>query len=161
MIIMLNNLDKKIIRRLQEDISITADPYREMATELDINEDELLRKMKIYSENGILKRVGAIIYHRKAGFKANAMVVWKVSDEDLDRIGKYMASISEVSHCYERKPFEAWDYNLYTMIHEKDRESCNKIIEKIADNIGVKNYKVLYSTKELKKTSMKYFMNFN
>lgn len=158
---MLNSFDKKIIRRLQENISITATPYSEIASELNMKEEELIDKIKTYNEMGILKRIGAILYHRKAGFNANAMVVWKINDEELDKIGKYMASISEVSHCYERKPFGSWDYNLYTMIHEKDRESCNKIIKKIAIDIGVENYKILYSTKELKKTSMKYFMSAN
>jgi len=85
------------------------------------------------------------------------MVVWKIDEEDLDRGGSYMASISEVSHCYERKPCGSWDYNLYTMIHEKDRESCNKIIYNMACTVGDKNYRILYSIKELKKTSMKYF----
>ena len=154
---MIDSLDKKIILRLQEDISITATPYKEISDELNINEDELIQKMKTYNETGILKRIGAILYHRKAGFNANAMVVWKVDKEKLDDTGKYMASFSEVSHCYERQPCGSWDYNLYTMIHQRDRESCNKIIEKIASAIGTENYKVLYSIKELKKTSMKYF----
>ncbi len=158
---MLNSFDKKIIRRLQENISITATPYKEIASELNMKEEELINKIKTYNETGILKRVGAILYHRKAGFNANAMVAWKINNEDLDKSGKYMATFSEVSHCYERKPLDSWDYNLYTMIHEKDRESCNKIIEKIAGDIGVENYRILYSTKELKKTSMKYFMSSN
>ncbi|WP_297424025.1 AsnC family transcriptional regulator [Clostridium sp.] len=154
---MIQNLDKKIIRRLQEDISITATPYKEIADELNMNEDELIDKVKAYNKCGILKRIGAILFHRRAGFNANAMVVWKIDYKDLDKVGRYMASINEISHCYERKPCDSWDYNLYTMIHEKDRESCNKIIEGIAIAIGAKDYKILYSTKELKKTSMKYF----
>jgi DNA-binding Lrp family transcriptional regulator len=154
---LIESLDKKIILRLQENISITSTPYKEIAEELNMSEDELIHKVKAYNQCGILKRIGAILYHRKAGFNANAMVVWKIDDMDLDRVGRYMASISEVSHCYERKPCASWNYNLYTMIHEKDRESCNRIIEGIANTIGIKDYKILYSTKELKKTSMKYF----
>ncbi|WP_160690858.1 Lrp/AsnC family transcriptional regulator [Clostridium sp. C2-6-12] len=154
---MIENLDKKIIGRLQENISITENPYKEIADEFSLSEDELIGKIKSYNKSGILKRIGAILYHRKAGFNANAMVVWKIEDNNLDEVGKYIASIDKVSHCYERKPCSAWNYNLYTMIHEKDRESCDKVIKSIADNIRVKDYKVLYSTKELKKTSMKYF----
>jgi len=158
---LIENLDKKIIRRLQENISVIATPYKEIADELNMNEEELIQKVKTYTETGILKRIGAILYHRKAGFNANAMVVWKIDNEDLDNVGKYMASFSEVSHCYERKPCGSWDYNLYTMIHEKDRDRCNKIIEKIANTIGIENYRILYSTRELKKTSMKYFIDSN
>jgi Transcriptional regulators len=154
---MIENLDKKIIRRLQENISITENPYKEIADEFSLSEDELIGKIKSYTKSGILKRIGAILYHRKAGFNANAMVVWKIEDNNLDEVGKYIASIDKVSHCYERKPCSAWNYNLYTMIHEKDRESCDKVIQSIAENISVKDYKILYSTKELKKTSMKYF----
>lgn len=154
---MLSPLDKKILKRLQEDIPLTASPYKDMAEELDIDEDELIDKIKKYNETGILKRVSAILYHRQAGFNANAMVVWKVNNEDIHSIGEYMASIPEVSHCYERIPYPFWDYNLYTMIHEKDMERCDKIIQDISDAIGVTEYKVLYSTHELKKTSMKYF----
>ena len=154
---MIKALDKKLIRRLQENISITANPYKEIADEFNMNEEELIHKVKVYNKCGILKRIGAILYHRKVGFNANAMVVWKIDEKDLDRVGGYMASISEVSHCYERKPCSSWDYNLYTMIHEKDRESCNKIIDNIAYTVGAKDYRILYSTKELKKTSMKYF----
>ena len=154
---MIENLDKEIIRKLQDDISITATPYKEIAEALNMNEDELLRKIKTYNECGILKRIGTILYHRNAGFKANAMVVWKIDEHNLDYVGKYMNFISQVSHCYERKPCASWDYNLYTMIHEKNRESCNEIIERIANTIGCTNYKILYSTRELKKTSMRYF----
>ncbi|MFW2491593.1 Lrp/AsnC family transcriptional regulator, partial [Clostridium chromiireducens] len=150
---MIEDLDKEIIRKLQEDIYITPTPYKDMAKDLNMNEDELLYKIKTYNKCGILKRIGAILYHRNAGFKANAMVVWKIDDHNLDKIGAYITSISEVSHCYERKPCASWDYNLYTMVHEKDRVSCNKLIEKIANTIGCANYKILYSTRELKKTS--------
>lgn len=154
---MLSPLDKKIIKRLQEDIPLTASPYKDMAKELDIDEDELIDKIKKYNETGILKRVSAILYHRQAGFNANAMVVWKVNNKDIHSIGEYLASIPEISHCYERIPYPFWDYNLYTMIHEKDMEKCNRIIQDISDTIGVTEYRVLYSTRELKKTSMKYF----
>ncbi|KZL90283.1 Lrp/AsnC family transcriptional regulator [Clostridium magnum] len=154
---MLSPLDKKILKRLQEDIPLTASPYKDMAEELDIDEDELIDKIKKYNETGILKRVSAILYHRQAGFNANAMVVWKVNNKDILSIGEYLASIPEISHCYERIAYPFWDYNLYTMIHEKDMERCSKIIQGISDAIGVTEYRVLYSTRELKKTSMKYF----
>jgi DNA-binding Lrp family transcriptional regulator len=154
---MLSPLDKKIIRRLQGDIPLTAYPYKDMAKELDIDEDELISRIKKYNETGILKRISAILYHRQAGFNANAMVVWKVNNEDICSIGEYMSSIPEVSHCYERITYSFWDYNLYTMIHHKNIEKCNEIIQNISTTTGITDYKVLYSTRELKKTSMNYF----
>jgi len=154
---MINSVDKKIIRRLQEEIPITATPYKDMAIELNIDEDELIDKIKKYNRNGVLKRVAGILYHRKAGFKANAMVVWNVKKKDIDSIAKYMIGIREISHCYEREKCLSWNYNLYTMIHSKNKETCMKIIQDISDSLGLIDYKVLFSTKELKKTSMKYF----
>lgn len=154
---MFKTLDKEIILKLQENIPLSSTPYKDMADELNLNEDEFINRLQSYIKYGILKRIGAIIYHRKAGFKANALVVWKINTKDLDRIGEYLISIPEISHCYERKACASWNYNLYTMIHEKDRESCNNIIANIATAISCTNYKILYSTKELKKTSMKYF----
>lgn len=154
---MLSTLDKKIIRRLQEDIPLTPHPYKDMADELNIDEDELISRIKKYKETGILKRISAILYHRQAGFKANAMVAWKVNNDNINSIGEYMASIPEISHCYQRIAYPFWDYNLYTMIHAKDVKKCNKIIKNLSDTTGITDYKVLYSTRELKKTSMKYF----
>jgi len=154
---MLDSIDKKIIRKLQEEIPITATPYKDMAIELNIDEDELINKIKKYNKAGILKRVAGILHHRKVGFKANAMVVWKVNKKDVDSIAKYMISITEISHCYERETCSSWNYNLYTMIHGKNKRICTKIIQEISDVVGLVDYKILYSTKELKKTSMKYF----
>lgn len=155
---MLSVFDKKIIRRLQESIPITATPYKDMANELNIDEGDLIDRIKYYNKTGILKRIGAILYHRRVGFKANAMVVWKVNERDINMFGNYMASFSEVSHCCQRKIFSFWNYQLYTMIHAKDREKCNNIIKNISYNTEIVDYKILYSTKELKKTSMKYFV---
>jgi Transcriptional regulators len=154
---MLDSLDKCIIKKLQEDIPIVEEPYGLLAAELGIEEDELITRIKSYHESGILKRIAAVIYHRQAGFKANAMVVWKVPEASVEEAGNYMGSLSEVSHCYERKICENWEYNLFTMIHGKDKEQCENIIENISNKIGIKDYKILYSTREFKKSSMKYF----
>lgn len=154
---MLSSLDKKIICRLQDSIPVSPRPYKDIADDLGISEDELLDRIKYYNENGILKRIGAVLYHRKAGFKANAMVVWNVKSKDMNSIGKYMASISAISHCCSRKKSGEWKYELYTMVHAKSREKCNLIIKNIAANMEIEDYRILYSIKELKKTSMKYF----
>lgn len=154
---MLDSLDKCIIKKLQEDIPIVEEPYKVLAKELGIEEDELITRIKGYHESGILKRIAAVLYHREAGFKANAMVAWKVPEVSVDEAGNYMASLWEVSHCYERKICDNWEYNLFTMIHGKDKEQCENVIEDISDKIYIKDYKVLYSTREFKKSSMKYF----
>lgn len=154
---MLDMLDKIIIKRLQEGMPITEEPYRIISEELKIEEKELLRKIIALKENGILKRLGAVLYHREAGFKANALVAWRVAEDEVEYIGKELALMPEISHCYERDACKEWNYNLYTMIHGKNKIECEKIINKISKNIDLHNYKVLYSVRELKKSSMKYF----
>lgn len=155
---MLSELDKKIVRALQDDLPLTSEPFVEIATKLGITEEELLKKIKTFTEEGIIRRFGAAIRHREAGFTANAMVVWNVEDERTLEVGKMMASFSEVSHCYERPRYPDWPYNLFTMVHGKSREECEQIAKKIAATTNITNYRLLFSTDELKKTSMKYFI---
>ena len=104
-----------------------------------------------------MRRFGATLYHQKSGFQANAMVAWKVDEDRVDEAGEKMASFDEVSHCYRRNPTVDWPYNLYTMIHAKDEASCREIAHNISIRTKINTYSLLFSRKELKKTSMKYF----
>lgn len=153
-----DKLEIDIIRRLQEDIPIVAEPYREIAHDLGIDEDELLKILAQYKANGVLKRVGAILRHRKVGYNANAMVVWEIPEDEVDGAAQMMASYPMISHCYERTTTPHWKYNLYTMIHCESKDECSDIVEEIIERIGEYNYSILYSTEELKKTSVKYFI---
>ena len=88
---------------------------------------------------------------------SNAMAAWRVEEDRIDRIGELMASFKEVSHCYRRNPTGGWPYNLYTMIHASDKESCKAVAREMSRKASVENYTLLFSRRELKKTSMKYF----
>ncbi|WP_125152538.1 AsnC family transcriptional regulator [Clostridium rectalis] len=153
---MLSLLDKEIIRYLQEDIPIEMQPFKSIAKKLNVDESEIIERVKFLKDKGMLKRIGAVLYHRKSGFKANAMVVWCVPESCVEYVGDYLSSKKEISHCYERVVCSQWKYNLFTMIHGNTKEQCQKLIEEIAKKININEYKVLYSTKELKKSSMKY-----
>lgn len=153
----LEQLIKAIIRELDEDIPLIAEPYKEIADKLNISQSELLYKIDYLVNEGIIRKIGALLNHQRAGFTSNAMVVWKVPEEILERIGASMASIAEVTHCYHRETSADWEYNIFTMIHGKTEEECEKVICKIILDTGINDYQVLYSLKELKKTSMKYF----
>lgn len=154
---MLSDLDKSIIRRLQKDIPLTSRPYKSIAEEIGITEEELLNKIKSFQSNGILRRIGGILYHREIGFKANAMVVWIVPEDSIQKVGEIMASFREVTHCYERPASIKWPYNIFTMVHGQNEKQCEDIIKQISNNIKICDYKILYSIEELKKSSMKYF----
>lgn len=152
-----NSLDRAIVRKLQENLPLVPEPYKSIADELGISEQELLIRIKELRERKMLRRVGAILHHRTAGFKANAMVVWNVPIDKIRDVANIMISFPEVSHCYERKVMSNWPYNVYTMVHSESFEKCEAIILKIAHSAGIDTYEVLYSTRELKKSSMKYF----
>ena len=154
---MLTELEKRIIASIQDDIGITERPYLEIAEELGVSENTLLEKLKDLCDRGVIRRFGATIRHQKSGFEANAMVAWMVAEDRIDEVGQQMASFKAVSHCYRRNPTDDWPYNLYTMIHARDEESCREIARKLSTQASVDSYTLLFSRKELKKTSMKYF----
>lgn len=153
----LTELEKKIIASLQGTISITHRPYLEISEKLGIDENEFLKTLKSLCDRGIIRRFGATLRHQKSGFSANAMGAWQVDEDRIDEVGKKMASFREVTHCYRRNPAEGWPYNLYTMIHGADEEACRKIAQKMSEKAQVETYTLLFSRKELKKTSMQYF----
>lgn len=158
---MLTELEKKIIASIQDDIPVTERPYLEIAENIGISEDTLLKTLISLTNRGVIRRLGATIRHQESGFAANAMVAWIVDEEIIDEIGIKMASFREVTHCYRRKPTKDWPYNLYTMIHAKNEASCRTIASTLAEKTSVDHYILLFSRKELKKTSMKYFPNKN
>lgn len=154
---MLTDLDKRIIASIQGDIPITEQPYLEIAEQLGISEDLLLERLKLLCNKGIIRRFGATLRHQKSGYQANAMVAWQVDEENIDAVGQRMSVFREVSHCYRRSPKNDWPYNLYTMIHAKDEASCRKIAREISKETSIGDYTLLFSRRELKKTSMEYF----
>jgi siroheme decarboxylase len=155
--IKLTELEKKIIASLQGNIPIIPRPYLEISEKLGIEEEIFLTTLKSLCDRGIIRRFGATLRHQKSGFSANAMGAWQVDETRIDEVGKKMASFKEVTHCYRRNPADDWPYNLYTMIHGTNEEACRKIARKMAEKAQVETYTLLFSRKELKKTSMKYF----
>jgi siroheme decarboxylase len=154
---MLSDIEQKVIALIQGDLPVTEKPYLEIAKKLGIGEDEVLRILRKLSDQGVMRRFGATIRHQKSGYKANAMVAWQVDEVRIEEVGNIMSSFQEVSHCYRRNPAMDWPYNLYTMIHAKDRKTCRDTAKKMAEKASVKNYTLLFSKRELKKTSMNYF----
>jgi len=154
---MLTELEKKIIGSLQSDIAVTSRPYFEIAEKLGIPEDTLLKRLQSLCDRGVIRRLGATIRHQMSGFESNAMAAWKVDEERIDEVGEKMASFKQITHCYRRNPTDKWPYNLYTMIHAQDEASCREIARQLSEETSVDTYVLLFSQKELKKTSMKYF----
>ncbi len=151
--------DRIIIRLTQDEFPIVERPFSLYAEKLGMDEAFLLERFKKMNDGGVLRRIGAILYHRKAGYTANGMSVWRVEEEDrLDALGRLLASYKGVSHCYERIPHPPnWPYNLYAMIHGKSKEEVDGLVERVSKESGIKDYQILYSTREFKKTRVRYF----
>ncbi|MBI4507563.1 MAG: Lrp/AsnC family transcriptional regulator [Chloroflexi bacterium] len=153
----LDAVEVGVVRELQEDLPLEPAPFAPMAERLGIGEEELFARARALQDEGLLRRFAAILYHRKAGFRANAMGVWKVDPEAMDRIGPMVASFKAVSHCYQRPIYADWPYNLFSMIHGRSKDECEEIIAAIALATGLTDYAALYSTREYKKTRVRYY----
>ncbi len=148
---------KAAIMELQKDIDIVKEPFKEAVARLGISYDEYFALANELKEAGVMRRFATILRHRKAGFNANAMSVWEAPEERVEEIGKKLASFSAVSHCYLRPNFPNWRYNLFAMVHAKTHEESDALIEEMARETGLTNYRKLYSTREFKKERIVYF----
>lgn len=153
----MTDLEKKIIAAIQGDIPVSEKPYEILAENLGISEKEFIDTLNNLNERGIIRRFGATLRHQKSGFKANAMIAWKADEDKAIEAGNIMATFKEVSHCYKRITGENWPYTLYTMVHGMDKDHCFDTAKRISEKTGIKEYSLLFSKTELKKTSMKYF----
>ncbi len=154
---MLNATEQKVIAAIQGDIPITAHPYRELAERIGLTETAFLEVLAGLRARNIIRRFGATLRHQKSGYAANAMGAWQVPETRIAAVGERMAACRQISHCYRRNPNADWPYNLYTMIHAESPEACWEIAREMSRDTGVEDYTLLFSLRELKKTSMTYF----
>lgn len=154
----LSTRDKQLVVLLSGDLPETLTPYRDVALRLQgLPEEELLGAIKRFKESGIIRRFGAVLRHHQAGFAANAMVVYQVPEEEIERTAEAIVSSLAVSHCYQRETRPGWPYNLYAMVHGRTRQQCQEVAAGIARSIGNPNYRLLFSVREFKKTSPSFF----
>jgi siroheme decarboxylase len=153
----LEELDIAVIKSLQGDLPVVSEPFAPGAKELGISQEELLAHLESMQERRALRRVAAILYHRRAGYSANGMGVWRVPEERVLEIGPLMASFRGISHCYERPTYEDWPYSVFTMAHGRSKEECDSILDSIEERTGISERATLYSSTEFKKIRLLYF----
>jgi len=149
--------DIAIIRALQGDMPVTPEPYAPAAAEVGMSQDDFLTHLEGMKERRLLRRVAAILFHRRAGFSANGMGVWKVPEGEELEIGKRMAAYRGISHCYQRPTYPDWPYSVFTMAHGRSKEECDAILTAIAEDTGIHERSTLYSSTEFKKIRLLYF----
>jgi len=147
---------KKIARWIQKDIPLHQFPFREIGQCCALSEEDVLKNIKQLLARGFIRKFGAVLQHQKAGYRENALVVWSVPDQQLDQTGRIFASFPFVSHCYQRDPAFLDQYNLFTMIHSGGR-SISSLIKDMVGATEIKDYLILKSIHEYKKTSPEYF----
>ena len=153
----LTDLEIAAIRVVQEDLPNVERPFAELATQLGVGEQEVLDLLKSFKERKLMRRFAAVMNHRSAGFKANAMGVWAVPEDKLATIGPQMAGFAAVSHCYRRPTYDDWPYSVFTMVHGRSGRDCEATIEAIRSETGIDEYCLLWSVKEYKKVRVRYF----
>lgn len=149
--------DRAYIRVLQEDLPLVPRPFALLAQHLDRTEDDLFGWARQAIDRGYLRRMAAVLYHRKAGFRANGMAVWKVPEERILAVGDQMAHFTAVSHCYERPTYPDWPYSIFSMLHARTTEECEAIASAIEQKTGIHERAMLYSSTEFKKVRLRYF----
>lgn len=155
---MMTQLDKQIINRLGKDLPLCSQPFKRMAQEIGIEEETLFNKIREYQARRWIRKFSAALNHTSFEIASiNAMGAWKVPENRIQKVGRVMASFREVSHCYERATHPEWKYNLYTMIHTASKEECERVARRISQKTGIREYELLYTSQEFKKTSPVYF----
>jgi DNA-binding Lrp family transcriptional regulator len=152
-----DELDVAVVRATQGDMPVAPEPYAPAAAELGIAVEDLLAHMAGMRERGLLRRVAAILYHRRAGFSANGMGVWQVPAERIEELGPRMASFRGISHCYQRPTYADWPYSVFTMAHGRSKEECDAVLDAIAADTAITERATLYSSTEFKKIRLLYF----
>jgi siroheme decarboxylase len=151
--------DIAIIKALQGPMKAVERPYDEAAAEVGMTTDDFLAHLEGMKDRKILRRVAAILYHRRAGFSANGMGVWKVPEDQILEVGGVMAATRGISHCYQRPTYDDWPYSVFTMAHGRSKEECDAVLDSIAETceMGPDDRSTLYSSTEYKKIRLHYF----
>jgi DNA-binding Lrp family transcriptional regulator len=153
-----DDFDRAVVRATQGDLPVVSEPYAAAARELGVPVSKLLEHLNGMVERRLLRRVAAILFHRRAGFSANGMGVWRVPEDKIAQYGPRMAAFRGISHCYERPTYEDWRYQIFTMAHGRSKEECDAILDAIAAALpDIEDRATLYSSTEFKKVRLLYF----
>ena len=154
-----DDTDVAVIRALQGPMEVTDRPYDEAAAEVGMDPSVFLEHLSGMVDRKLLRRVAAILFHRRAGFSANGMGVWRVPEDEIQETGRRMAAFRGISHCYQRPTYPDWPYSVFTMAHGRSKEECDAVLDSIAEECGLAgpDRATLYSSTEYKKVRLHYF----
>lgn len=150
----MDEIDRKLLTETEKGLTLTESPFNKIAQDLGITPKEVIARLAQLKERGVIRRFGASIKPNNIGFSANAMIAWKIPAERITEIGDYLSKLQEISHCYERKAVDGqWEYNLYTVMHAKQRKDVECMVNAISKEIGISDHQILYSTRDLRRAN--------
>jgi len=149
--------ERRLLRILDGPLPLSPRPFATIAQRAGISEAQAIQRIREWLADGTIRRFGARVNHRAVGYRANGMSVWKVPEEQIEKVAAFMSALPEISHCYLRPARPGWEYNLFAMIHGTREEEVRGVVERIAQQTGIKVYAVLFSIKEFKKSAPRYF----
>ena len=153
-----DTIDRALIVATQGGLPLVARPYHAIAAQLQLDPEEVMRRMRRLHQVGVIRRLGVVPNHYAIGYRANGMSVWDVPDDSVDQLGEAVGGFEFVSHCYRRpRRLPEWPYNLFAMVHGKSREEVERQVAQIAAFLGsqLRSHSILYSTRILKKTGLR------
>jgi DNA-binding Lrp family transcriptional regulator len=154
----LDPIDRRIVLATQAGLPRVARPYHAVAEQVGITAEEVMARLQRMLDDGVIRRIAAVPNHYALGYKANGMTVWDVADARVDALGEQVGRLESVSHCYQRPRWlPDWPYNLFAMVHGRDREEVELQARQIAELLGdaCRGHAILYSTRILKKTGLR------
>ena len=157
---LLNDLQALQLRRLLEaGLPLAARPYQVLAERIGANEEAVLGQVRDWSESGLFRRVGLVLKHRAMGFRANAMLVMNIPDDQVDEVGRKLGQAAGVNLCYQRpRRLPDWPYNLFCMVHGREREQVCRLIDMMLAEHGLSDvpHQLLFSTRAFKQCGGRY-----
>ncbi len=149
----MDETNQKILEHVEKGIALINEPFKEIAAQLGITQQEVIARLTKLRQEGAIRRFGASIKPNKIGFSANALVAWKVPQNRVQEVGFYLSRFPEISHCYERKVVpQRWEYNVYTVLHAREREGIESMVNRISVAASLEEYRILFSKRDLKRT---------
>lgn len=150
-------VEKQLIGALQSGLDLVPRPFAQLGQRIGMSENEVIARINGWLDEGLIKRFGMIVRHHELGYRANAMLVFDVADDQVDRIGRQFAAEAGVTLCYRRRrSLPHWPFNLYCMVHGRSREEVQPAIDRLSKLAGLPA-QALFSTRRFKQCGARYF----
>jgi DNA-binding Lrp family transcriptional regulator len=149
----MDSLDLEILFALQDGIPLIQEPFSAIATHLGIGPDEIIERLKRLRDEKVIRKFGLFVRKSKVGVAANAMVVWVVPSNRVQKVAEFFSGFREVTHCYERRTTPKWKYNVYTVIHGVEPKTVREFVKRLSKAAEVEDYLILFSVKEFVRRS--------